>query len=162
MTEEIVYVEMPMKNYDMSKSDLWTKEQWDTWHDDHYKSDEWFLQLLQDEQLHLKITSIYYNEVRHTMYFCFESINKQTFNMMLLLTKWEMDGAMQNIADDTVIHLPNSHNAIQFDKGIYFPLLDKWEQATLHFYLINEDTNEQIQPLIIQITKRSINMFQDI
>ena len=162
ITKEIVNVEMLVKNYDMSKSELWTKEQWDAWHDDHYKSDEWFLQLLQDEQLNLKITLIYYNEVSHTLYFRFEGINKETFNMMLLLTRWKMDGAMQNITDDTVVHLPNSYDAIQFDKGIHFPIMEKWKQATLHFHLINDDTNEQIQPLIIQITKRYKNMFQDI
>ncbi len=37
MTKEIVYVEMPLKNYDMSKSELWSKKQRDAWHDDHYK-----------------------------------------------------------------------------------------------------------------------------
>jgi len=162
ITKEIVYVEMPVKNYDMSKSDLWTKEQWDEWHDDHYKSDEWFLQLLQDEKLNLKITLSYYNEVSHTAYFRFEGINKETFNMMLLLTKWEMDGAMQNITDDTVVHLPNNYSAIQFDKGISFPAMGKWEQATLHFHLINADTKEQIQSLVIQITKRYKNMFPEV
>ena len=37
MTTEIVQVTMPVKKYDMSKSDSWTKEQWDEWHGDHYQ-----------------------------------------------------------------------------------------------------------------------------
>ena len=159
MTTEIVHVTMPVKTYDMSKSDSWTQEQWDEWHGDHYHIDEWSLLLLDTKELRIAIRSIYHNERTKYMYFRFEVQNKSEHDLSIQLLRWDMDGIARTLADELPILLRKQTLDFRFDKGIAFPIMGEWKQATLLFNVTNAGTNEHIRTLNIILTKKYTQMF---
>lgn len=159
MTTETVHVTMPEKTYDMSKSDSWTQEQWDEWHGDHYHIDEWSLQILDSAEIHLAIRSIYYYEHTEYMYFQFKAQNKLAYDLSFELLQWDLDGIARTLVDQAPILLRKQTLDYRFDKGIAFPFMGNWEQATLQIKLTNDETNEHIRTFNIIITKKYTPMF---
>lgn len=73
MSKEIINVILPMKTYDTTKMDSWTKEQWKEFVGGEKDHDGIQLLLISDSDFYLKITCIYFNEVTDEMFLNFDT-----------------------------------------------------------------------------------------
>lgn len=86
------------RKFDTSRQSEWTKEEWDTWLDPE-DNEELAFDLLNDNTLYLRVSSIYYNESNHHMFVILEVHNKFEQDILLESGKWKVD--------ETLFEAPN-------------------------------------------------------
>ncbi|MDM5232523.1 hypothetical protein [Lysinibacillus pakistanensis] len=91
MTNEIINVVLPMKTYDTTKMDSWTKEQWQEWGGEEKDHVGIQILLLNDNDFYLKIMGIYFDEATEEMFFSFDTQNKLNRNINIQFGQWKID-----------------------------------------------------------------------
>lgn len=158
MTKEIINVVLPMKTYDTTKMDSWTKEQWREFVGE--EKDHIGIQLLlNDDDFYLKIMGIYFNETSEEMFFSFDAQNKLGQNINLQFCKWTIDESIYNLSQEKPQYLEKFSGVRGFQKCVKRTYLEEWDNTTIEIKILDAETNLNIRELEFQINKQFTQVF---
>lgn len=120
MDKETIYIDFTEghKKFDTSKMNEWTNEEWKEWTAE--PEDRVGIQkvLLNDSELYLKMTSLYYDEATDDMYVTFEAKNKVNRDYSIQFGKWKVDEIEFDLSNSTPTLLEKGSEITNFRKSV--------------------------------------------
>ena len=159
MTKEKINVVLPMRTYDTTKMDSWSKEQWREFIGEEKDHVGIQLLLINDNDLYLKIMGIYYNEVSEEMFFSFDVQNKLDRNIHLKFGQWTIDESIYNLSNEKWQYLERFSDVRGFQKCVKRTYLEEWDNTTIEIKIFNSETDIIIRDLEFHINKHYTQIF---
>lgn len=160
MTKEIINVVLPMKTYDTTKMDSWTKEQWKEWGAGDEKDHVGIrILLMNDNEFYLKIMGIYFNEATDEMFFSFDAQNKLDRNINIYFGQWRIDDSIYNLSNEKPQYLEKYSVVRGFQKCVKRTYLEEWNKTTIVMKIFDAESNINIRELEFQINKHFTQVF---
>lgn len=160
MAKEIINVVLPIKTYDTTKTDTWTKEQWQEYIGEEKDHDGIQLLLMNDNDFYLKITLIYFNEATEEMFFNFDTQNKIDRNINIQFGQWQIDDSIYNLSSQKPLYLDRFSNVRSFQRCVKRSYLEEWDKTIIEITILDAETNIIIRELEFQIIKHYIQILQ--
>lgn len=109
MDKETIFIDFTEghKKFDTSKMNEWTNEEWKEWTAEPEDRIGIHKVLLNDSELYLKMTSLYYDEATMDMYVTFEAKNKVNRDYSIQFGKWKVDEKEFDLSNSTPTLLEN-------------------------------------------------------
>ncbi len=159
MSKEIINVILPMKTYDTTKMDSWTKEQWKEFVGGEKDHDGIQLLLISDSDFYLKITCIYFNEVTDEMFLNFDTQNKIDRNINIQFGQWQIDDRIYNLSSEKHLYLDKFSGVRSFQKSVKRSYLEEWDKLIIEIKILEAETNVIIRELEFQIIQHYTQIF---
>jgi len=159
MTNEIINVVLPMKTYDTTKMDSWTKEQWQEWVGEEKDHVGIQILLMNDTHFYLKIMDIYFDEATEEMFFSFDTQNRLNRNINIQFGQWKIDDSIYNLSHEKPQYLEKFSVVRGFQKCVKHTYLKEWNKTTIEIKILDAETNINIRELEFQINKHITQAF---
>lgn len=159
MTNEIINVVLPMKTYDTTKMDSWTKEQWQEWVGEEKDHVGIQILLMNDTHFYLKIMDIYFDEATEELFFSFDTQNRLNRNINIQFSQWKIDDSIYNLSHENPLYLEKFSVVRGFQKCVKHTYLKEWNKSTIEIKILDAETNINIRELEFQINKHITQAF---
>ena len=107
MDKEKFYIDLTTgrRIFDTSRQSEWTKEEWQDWIGEPEAYQGLSFDLLEDNILHLKVSTVYYNEANNHMYVIFEVNNNYGHDILLETGHWKVDDMLFEMPAMLPVHI---------------------------------------------------------
>ncbi|MCH7321618.1 hypothetical protein LZ480_06890 [Solibacillus sp. MA9] len=159
MSKDIVNFVLPMKTFDTTKMDSWTKEQWQEYNGDEKDYVSIQILLMNDNDFYLEIMRIYFDEATDEMFFCFDTQNKFDKNINIQFGQWRIDDSIYNLSNEKPLYLEKFSGVRGFQKCVKRHHLEDWDNTIIELKILDAETNTMIRELEFQIIKQYTQIF---
>lgn len=112
------------KVFDTSKMEQWTEEEWKEWvgePEDHVGIQKI---LINDSNIYLKLTSVYYDEATNDMHVTFEAQSKIEKNVSIQFGKWKVDNQEFDLSNLAPECLGENSELLYFKRSVDYMFIE--------------------------------------
>lgn len=151
MDKEKFYIDLTIgrRIFDTSKQSEWTIEEWLAWIGEPENHAGLAFNLLEDDTLHLNVSSIYYNESNNHMYVVFEATNKYEQDITLESGTWKVDDTFFELPNMLPIHIKANELKSDIEGNVAYMFMQ--DTICMEFSIFEAKTRKLMRELAFEV-----------